>query len=74
MRALAADVDVQPDPRLTAQTAQASIEQAQLRWQSFLGDAAEFHSRLMRRDLYLVQRHYTEKRDLKIEGTWTTPT
>jgi hypothetical protein len=45
MRALSADVDVQPDPRLTAQTAQSAIEQAQLRWQSFLGDGAEFHSR-----------------------------
>jgi hypothetical protein len=73
LRALSADVDVQPDPRLTTGTAQSAIEQAQLRWQSFLGDAAEFHSRLMRRDLYLVQRHYTEQRDLKIEGTWSTP-
>jgi hypothetical protein len=70
LRALSADVDVQPDPRLTTQTAQSSIEQAQLRWQSFLGDAAEFHSRLMRRYLYLVQRHYTEPRLLKIQGMW----
>jgi hypothetical protein len=73
LRAISADVDVQPDPRLTAQTAQSAIEQAQLRWQSFLGDAAEFHSRLMRRNLYLVQRHYTEQRDLKLSGTWDTP-
>lgn len=68
LRALSADVDVQPDPRLTAQTAQSAIEQAQLRWQSFLGDAAEFHSRLMRRYLYLVQRHYSEPRLLNIQG------
>jgi hypothetical protein len=68
LRALSADVDVQPDPRLTAQTAQSAIEQAQLRWQSFLGDGAEFHSRLGRRCLYLVQRHFTEPRLLKIQG------
>jgi hypothetical protein len=68
MRALSADVDVQPDPRLTASTAQQAVEQAQLRWQSFLGDLAEFHSRLMRRCLYLVQRHYSEARDIKIQG------
>lgn len=69
MRAIASDVDVQPDPRLTTGTAQAAIEQAQLRWQSFLGDGAEFDSRLMRLCLYLVQRYYTEARDLKVMGS-----
>lgn len=70
MRALAADVDVQASPDLAARTAAQAIEQAQLRWQSFLGDAAEFHSRLMRRDLYLVQRHFSEPRLIEIQGTF----
>ena len=34
----------------------------------FLGDLAEFHSRLGRRCLYLVQRHYTEPRLIKVQG------
>jgi hypothetical protein len=37
MRAIAADIDVQPDPNLAAKTANAAIEQAQARWQSFHG-------------------------------------
>lgn len=35
---------------------------------SFIANLAEFHSRLMRHILYLVQRHYTEPRLLKIRG------
>jgi hypothetical protein len=68
MRAIAADVDVQPDPNLAARTAIQAVEQNQQRWQSFLGDAAQFHSRLMRRYLNLVQRHYSEPRLIKIQG------
>lgn len=70
MRAIAADVDVQPEPDLAAKTATAAIEQARLRWQSFLGDLAEFHSRLMRDLLTLVQRHYSEARQVEIRGQY----
>lgn len=68
VRQIAADVDVQAEPDLAARTAQAAIEESRQRWQSFLGDLAEFHSRLMRRCLYLVQRHYTEPRLIKVQG------
>jgi hypothetical protein len=70
MRALAADIDVQPDPNLAAKTANASIEQAQSRWQSFMGDVAEFHSRLMRHDLSIVAREYDEERQIEIRGQY----
>jgi hypothetical protein len=75
MRAIAADIDVQPDPGLAARTANAAVEQSKVRWQSFLGDLEEFHSRLMRRDLTLVARHYTEKRIIDIRGQygWEPP-
>jgi hypothetical protein len=75
MRALAADVDVQPDPRLTSQTAKVAVQQAQTRWDSFLGDAEEFDSRLMRHCLCLVARYYTEERIIKIRGAngWEPP-
>jgi hypothetical protein len=68
MRALSADVDVQPDPRLTTETAQTAVTQAKLRWDTFLGDLAEADSRVMRRCLYLVQRFYTEPRLVKVQG------
>jgi hypothetical protein len=70
MRAIAADIDVQPDPNLAAKTANAAIEQSQARWQSFLGDLAEFHSRLMRHCLMLVARNYDEQRQIEIRGQY----
>ena len=70
MRAIAADIDVQPDPNLAAKTANAAIETNAARWQSFLGDVAEFHSRLMRNCLVLVARHYSEQRQLEIRGQY----
>lgn len=68
MRALAADIDVQPDPDLAAKTANAAIETSRARWQSFLGDLAEVHSRLMRHCLTLVARYYSEPRQVEING------
>lgn len=68
IRAIASDIDVQAEPDLAARTAQAAIEESRQRWQHFLGDEAEFHSRLGRRCLYLVQRHYSEPRLIKIQG------
>lgn len=70
MRAIAADVEVLPEPDLAAKTASAAIEQARLRWQSFLGDLAEFHSRLMRHCLCLVAQHYGEERLIDIRGQY----
>lgn len=70
MRLLAADVDVQPEARLTTGTAQAAIETSQNRWQSFLGDLADFHSRLMRHCLTLVARFYASERVVQIRGEY----
>lgn len=46
----------------------ALLDRDQSRRLNFLANLAEFHSRLMRHCLYLVQRHYTEERLLKIRG------
>lgn len=68
MKQIAADQQIDPAPNLAARTLQASIEQSANRWQSFLGDLAEWHSRLMRHCLILVARHYTEPRLLELRG------
>jgi hypothetical protein len=68
LRALANDFDVQPDPNVAAKTVTAAAQQAQSHWDGFLGDAAEFDSRLMRHCLTLVARFYTEERLLPIRG------
>jgi hypothetical protein len=75
MRDLAADVDVQADPNVAARTVGAAVGQAQSRWDSFLGDAEEFDSRLMRHCLCLVARYYTEERIVDIRGRygWEPP-
>lgn len=70
LRALAADTDVQAEADVAAKTVNAVIEQTAQRWQSFLGDLAEFHSRLMRHCLYLVARHYSEPRQIEIRGQY----
>lgn len=70
MRALAADINAQPEPDLAARTLTAAVEQASLRWQSFLGDYAEFQSRLMRHCLTLVARYYTEERIIEARGRY----
>jgi hypothetical protein len=64
------DIDVQADARLSEGTANAAIQQSQNRWQSFLGDLAEFHSRLMRHCLVLVARYYTAERQIQIRGQY----
>jgi hypothetical protein len=70
MRELAADINAQPEPDLAAKTLNAAVEQATLRWQSFLGDYAEFQSRLMRHCLTLVARYYTEERIIEVRGRY----
>jgi len=70
MRVIAADIDVQADPNLAARTAQAAIEQSNARWAAFLGNVAMAHQQIARRNLWLVQRHYTEPRKVAIQGTF----
>lgn len=47
---------------------QVLIERDSARRQAFIARLADFHSTLMRHCLYLVQKHYTEDRLLKIKG------
>jgi hypothetical protein len=67
MAQIAAQNDI-PSAVTSARGIQALIEKDQNRRQPFIADLAEFHSRLMRHCLYLVQRHYTEERLLKVRG------
>jgi hypothetical protein len=69
MREVASYEDIHADPNVAAKTTQAVIEQSIARWQSFLADLADFHSRLMRHCLCLVARYYTEPRLLLIRGS-----
>jgi hypothetical protein len=68
MQRVAAYEDVQAEPNVAARTTQAVIEQSIARWQSFLGDLAEWWSGVMRHCLNLVARYYTEPRTLEIRG------
>jgi len=68
MNAVSAYQDIQADPNVAAKTVGMALENARARWQSFLGDLAELHSRLMRHCLLLVARYYTEPRTLEIRG------
>jgi hypothetical protein len=72
MRYIASYADTSAGPNVAAKTVAADVEQTQARWSSFLGDLAEFDSRLMRHCLVLVSRYYTEPRLLKISG-WFGP-
>ncbi len=72
MQFFASYADAQATSNVAAATVNAVQAQAQRRWEAFLGDLAEFDSRLMRHCLHLVQRHYTEPRLLKIKG-WFGP-
>lgn len=47
---------------------QALIERDQSRRSTFIANLADFYSRLMRHSLYLVARHYTDERLLKVRG------
>lgn len=68
MRDVASDQNIDIAPNLAARTLQAGIEQNANRWQSFVGDLAEWHSRVMRHFLLLCSKHYTESRVLAIRG------
>jgi len=68
MARVASYEDVKAESNVAARTTQAVIEQSMARWQSFLGDLAEWWSRVMRHCLVLVARYYTEPRTLQIRG------
>jgi hypothetical protein len=70
MRAIASDVDIQAEPDVAAKSMQQAVETSRQRWQSFLGDYAEFMSRLMRSCLTLCARHYSEERIIQIRGQY----
>jgi hypothetical protein len=72
MRYIASYADTSAGPNVAAKTVAADVEQSQARWGSFIGDLAEFDSRLMRHCLVLVSRFYTEPRLLKVNG-WFGP-
>lgn len=68
MNRVASYEDIQALSNVAARTTQAVIEQSMARWQSYLGDLAEWWSRLMRRCLNLVARYYNEPRLLQLRG------
>jgi hypothetical protein len=72
MRYIASYADTSAGPNVAAKTVAADVENSQARWGSFIGDLAEFDSRLMRHCLVLVSRFYTTPRLLKING-WFGP-
>lgn len=53
---------------------QALIERDAARRQAFIARVARWHGQVASRELYLVQRHYTEPRLLQIKGRWSTDT
>lgn len=68
MHQVSAYEDIHADPNVAARTTAAVIERSIARWQVFLGDLAEWHSRLMRHCLLLVSRYYTEPRLIEVRG------
>lgn len=54
----------------TGRGIQALIERDSNRRAAFIAQLADFHSRLMRHCLYLVQKHYSEDRLLKVRGRY----
>lgn len=67
MARIAAQNDI-PSQVESGKGIQALIEKDTSRRATPVANLAEFHSRLMRHCLYLVQRHYTEERTLSIQG------
>jgi hypothetical protein len=68
MRDVAADFSFEVASNVATGTVQQGIEQSQNKWQSFLGDLADWHSRVMRHCLLLTARHYSEPRLIAING------
>jgi hypothetical protein len=72
MARIAAQNDI-PSNVEAGKAIQALIERDQSRKANFIGNLSEFHSRLMRHCLYLVQKHYTEERLIKVRGRGFDP-
>src|SRR5205814_1456638 len=70
MRDVAFDVSFDIAPNVASATVNTAQTQSENKWAMFLGDLAEWHSRLMRHCLMLVGRYYTEPRLLEIRGRW----
>jgi hypothetical protein len=70
---IAADQDI-PQGVESARGIAAAFERDESVWAEFYSHLAEFHSRLMRHCLYLVQRFYTEPRLIKIKGRFGAET
>jgi hypothetical protein len=70
MQYIAADQDIAGilAPNVSTSSIQATIEQSANRWQAFLADLADWHSRLMRHCLLLVSKYYDEPRLIQIRG------
>jgi hypothetical protein len=72
MARIAAQNDI-PSNVEAGKAIQALIERDQSRKANFIGNLSDFHSRLMRHCLYLVQKHYTEERLIKVRGRGFDP-
>jgi hypothetical protein len=70
MQYIAADQDIAGilAPNVSTSSIQATIDQSANRWQAFLADLGEWHSRLMRHCLLLVSKHYDEPRLVQVRG------
>lgn len=68
MQMMASYEDLTATAEVAASTVSQVLQAAQARNQSFLGDLAEWHSRLMRHLLLLTSVYYTEPRLLTIKG------
>lgn len=69
MQQIAASNDI-PQGIESARAITQITESQKSQWEAFIGKLAEFHSQLMSHCLILVQKHYTEKRLLKIRGAY----
>ena len=70
MRYVAADADLNAAPNVAAGALQTEAQQANNRWQTFLGDLARWDADMASHCLMLAQEHYTENRVLKVRGRY----
>ena len=68
IRELGFDTYLAADANVAARTVTAVIQEYGAKWQSFLAELAEWHSRVMRHCLLLVSVHYSEQRKIVIRG------
>lgn len=73
MAQIAAQNDI-PSQVQSAKGIQALLDRDQNRRYNFTANVAEFYSRIGRHCLYLVQKHYTERRLIKVQGEFGADT